>query len=57
MKNYNAAMAAAHSVFELLDMPEEDNHGTLTPDLKGNLQFKNVNLVIPMVTMPFMILI
>ena len=26
-------------------MPEEDNHGTLTPDLKGNLQFKNVNLV------------
>ncbi|WP_179991322.1 lipid A export permease/ATP-binding protein MsbA [Acinetobacter sp. YH16058] len=38
-------LAAAHSVFELLDMPEEDNHGTLTPDLKGNLQFKNVNLV------------
>ena len=38
-------MAAAHSVFELLDMPEEDNTGTLTPALKGNIEFKDVNLV------------
>lgn len=38
-------MAAAHSVFELLDMPEEDNRGTLTPVLKGNIEFKDVNLV------------
>ncbi|WP_374664032.1 lipid A export permease/ATP-binding protein MsbA [Acinetobacter sp.] len=38
-------MAAAHSVFELLDMPEEDNSGTLTPVLKGNIEFKDVNLV------------
>ena len=38
-------MAAAHSVFELLDMPEEANSGTLTPELKGNVEFKNVNLV------------
>ena len=38
-------MAAAHSVFELLDMSEEANSGTLTPELKGNVEFKNVNLV------------
>lgn len=38
-------MAAAHSVFELLDMPEEKNLGTLTPVLKGNIEFKAVNLV------------
>ncbi len=38
-------MAAAHSVFELLDMPEEKNTGRLTPNLKGNVDFKNVNLV------------
>ncbi|BCU65155.1 lipid A export ATP-binding/permease MsbA [Acinetobacter bouvetii DSM 14964 = CIP 107468] len=38
-------MAAAHSVFELLDMPEEKNSGTLTPVLKGNIEFKAVNLV------------
>lgn len=34
-----------HSVFELLDMSEEANSGTLTPELKGNVEFKNVNLV------------
>jgi subfamily B ATP-binding cassette protein MsbA len=38
-------MAAAHSVFELLDMPEEKNSGILTPVLKGNIEFKAVNLV------------
>ena len=38
-------MAAAHSVFELLDLPEEKNTGTLTPVLKGNIDFKHVNLV------------
>lgn len=37
-------MAAAHSVFELLDMPEEKNNGTLSDSLKGNIQFKDVNL-------------
>lgn len=37
-------MAAAHSVFELLDMPEEKNTGTLSDSLKGNIQFKDVNL-------------
>ena len=37
-------MAAAHSVFELLDLPEEKNNGTLTPVLKGNVEFKNVNM-------------
>lgn len=38
-------MAAAHSVFELLDLPEEKNAGTLAPALKGNIQFQNVNLI------------
>ena len=38
-------MAAAHSVFEILDLPEEKNTGTLTPVLKGNIDFKDVNLV------------
>lgn len=38
-------MAAAHSVFELLDLPEEQNTGTQTPTLKGHLSLQNVNLV------------
>ncbi len=38
-------MAAAHSVFELLDMPEEHNTGKLNDALKGNIHFKDVNLV------------
>ncbi|MFC6052169.1 lipid ABC transporter permease/ATP-binding protein [Acinetobacter sp. Ac_877] len=37
-------LAAAHSVFELLDMEEEGNTGTLTPKLKGNVHFNNVNM-------------
>lgn len=40
-------MAAAHSVFELLDMPEEVNKGTLTPNLKGDIEFDHVNLTYP----------
>ncbi|ATO20231.1 lipid A export permease/ATP-binding protein MsbA [Acinetobacter sp. LoGeW2-3] len=37
-------MAAAHSVFELLDLPEEKNQGILTDTLKGQIQFKDVGL-------------
>ena len=40
-------MAAAHSVFELLDLPEEQNSGTLKPLLNGNIDLKNVDLVYP----------
>ena len=40
-------MAAAHSVFELLDLPEEQNSGTLKPVLNGNIELKNVDLVYP----------
>lgn len=40
-------LAAAHSVFEVLDLPEEENKGTLTPVLKGNIRFENVGLVYP----------
>ncbi|MGX5698080.1 lipid A export permease/ATP-binding protein MsbA [Acinetobacter kookii] len=38
-------MAAAHSVFELLDLSEEQNTGTATPVLKGNIQFQHANLI------------
>lgn len=38
-------MAAAHSVFELLDLPEEKNTGTLKPSLHGDIQLKQANLV------------
>lgn len=38
-------IAAAYSVFELLDMPEEVNEGTLDLQVKGDLQFNNVNLI------------
>lgn len=38
-------LAAAHSVFELLDMDEEDNSGTQKPVLKGNIDFQNVSMV------------
>ena len=38
-------MAAAHSVFELIDLPEENNNGTQTPNLQGHLKLENVNLV------------
>ncbi|TCM63722.1 subfamily B ATP-binding cassette protein MsbA [Acinetobacter calcoaceticus] len=37
-------MAAAHSVFELLDLPEEQNQGKLTPKLQGNIRFDQANL-------------
>lgn len=38
-------MAAAYSVFELLDLPEENNIGTAQPQLKGQIQFQNANLI------------
>lgn len=37
-------LAAAESVFAVLDMEEEPNHGHLTPALHGHIQFKNVTL-------------
>nr|WP_174506029.1 lipid A export permease/ATP-binding protein MsbA [Acinetobacter sp. Marseille-Q1620] len=40
-------LAAAQSVFELLDLPEEDNTGTLKPKLDGQVKFDQVNLVYP----------
>ncbi|MFT4020713.1 MAG: lipid A export permease/ATP-binding protein MsbA [Acinetobacter sp.] len=38
-------LAAAYSVFDLLDMEEEPNEGTLKPHLQGDIQFKQVNLI------------
>jgi ATP-binding cassette, subfamily B, bacterial MsbA len=40
-------MAAAHSVFELLDLPEEANQGTRVDKIQGDIDFKQVNLVYP----------
>lgn len=40
-------MAAAYSVFELLDLPEEENTGSARPVLKGDIQLQNVNLIYP----------
>lgn len=37
-------LAAAESVFELLDLPEERNEGKLTPQIQGHIQFKHVDL-------------
>lgn len=37
-------IAAAYSVFELLDMPEEHDTGHLTPKIKGAIAFKDVSL-------------
>ncbi|MBF7683157.1 lipid A export permease/ATP-binding protein MsbA [Acinetobacter sp. B5B] len=40
-------LAAAHSVFEILDLPEEKNTGTLHPKLQGDIRFSHVDLVYP----------
>ncbi|MEO9278777.1 MULTISPECIES: lipid A export permease/ATP-binding protein MsbA [Acinetobacter] len=37
-------LAAAHSVFELLDLPEEENSGHLQPKLQGAIRFDHVVL-------------
>lgn len=37
-------IAAAYSVFELLDLPSEENHGTQTPKLQGGVRFDHVTL-------------
>nr|WP_217486202.1 lipid A export permease/ATP-binding protein MsbA [Acinetobacter seifertii] len=37
-------LAAAHSVFELLDLPEEENSGQLQPRLQGAIRFDHVVL-------------
>ncbi|MCX5467047.1 lipid A export permease/ATP-binding protein MsbA [Acinetobacter nematophilus] len=38
-------MAAAYSVFEVLDLPHEQNTGTKTPELQGNIKFEHVDLI------------
>lgn len=40
-------LAATKSIFELLDTPEEENKGTLTPEIKGEIQFKNISVTYP----------
>ncbi|MCH4246529.1 MAG: lipid A export permease/ATP-binding protein MsbA [Acinetobacter populi] len=40
-------LAAAQSVFDLLDTPDEDNLGTLKPAIRGHIQFQNVSLSYP----------
>lgn len=40
-------MAAAASIFELLDMPSEENTGLLKPKFNGNISLKNVSFQYP----------
>ncbi|UQB42950.1 lipid A export permease/ATP-binding protein MsbA [Thiomicrospira microaerophila] len=40
-------MAAAESIFALLDSPIEENQGQLKPKIKGKIQFKSVNFSYP----------
>lgn len=40
-------LAATQSIFDLLDTPAEDNHGTLKPVIRGQMTFKDVSLSYP----------
>lgn len=40
-------LAAAISIFDLIDTPEELNNGTLKPKMKGQIELKNVSLAYP----------
>lgn len=40
-------MAAAESIFALLDSPIEENQGQLKPNIKGKIHFKSVNFSYP----------
>ena len=40
-------MAAAESIFALLDLPDEPNPGTLKPAIEGDIQFENVTFTYP----------
>ena len=37
-------LAATKSIFDLLDSPDEENKGTLTPKISGDIQFKNISV-------------
>lgn len=38
-------LAAAYSIFDIIDMPPEQDNGTQTPTLSGKINFENVNLM------------
>lgn len=40
-------LAAAHSIFEIIDMPSEQDSGTQTPVLTGKMQFNQVQFAYP----------
>ena len=40
-------MAAAQSIFELLDLPDESDTGTLAPDIRGDIRFEQVSFHYP----------
>jgi ATP-binding cassette, subfamily B, bacterial MsbA len=46
-EKFQRGLAGAHSVFELLDLEEEKNTGTLMPKLAGNVKFEHVSMVYP----------
>jgi len=44
MSNWEKGMAAAHSIFVLLDQPSEQDHGTITLErVKGEIEFQNIS--------------
>ena len=38
-------LAAAYSIFDIIDMPPEQDNGTQTPTLSGKINFENVSLM------------
>lgn len=46
-EKFQRGLAGAHSVFELLDLEEEKNTGTLTPKLAGHIKFEHVSMIYP----------
>ncbi len=38
-------LAAAYSIFDIIDMPAEEDTGTLSPSLSGKINFENVSLM------------
>lgn len=44
---FQKGMAACESVFNIIDMPVEKDTGTLTPQIKGNVELKDVHFTYP----------
>lgn len=48
INDYGKALVASDRIHEILEKPSEyENDGTKTPEIKGNIEFKNVNFKFP----------